>query len=339
MQPAPMTLHYDLTISDGGATMYYYFDFFRDLSVASRRFLRQGQVLPLQGLRFTADQTCTIQVSALPFTWVTAEAWERTFRAWQKLNRMALAETDESVRAKYLDFKVYFDSLHASADSESEVETPRPVGHAAGTGNATVGYEWDYSRIEIPEGLDITHGSYPIHMIGGNDTTGDMSLAVIHNYALARARPQAEDPNLPVDDLGQTAGSYLNLMFDFGEGSLQDVVETVMGQNDEPPYPVGLTTDASGQPTEEFYPGGSNFLGSRDQHVFARTTIYSNRLDAAGLPIKASGFLPGALLPLGLLAMKVINHNDLGSVAIDMWADMVPGNKRGYTTISMLEMN
>lgn len=334
MQPAPMTLAYDTDVSEPSGTIYNYFDFFRDLSVAGRRFLRQGQVLPIQGLRFVANQPCTITASVLPFTWVTAEAWEATFRAWQKLNRRAMADDEDSEKAKYLDFKVYFDNIHRDAASIADVETPRPIGHEAGTNRADVGYEWLYSRIQIPEDLDIAQGGYPIHMIGPNDTTGNQSLGIIHNYALARARPQDEDPNMPVDSLGQSAGSYLNLMFDFGGGSLQDVVENVIGDNNEPPYPVGMNLDAAGQPTGEFYPGGANFLGAADQHEYARTSIYNNQTSS----LEANGFLPGALAPLGLLRLKVTNHGS-GSLLMRTYVDFVPGNKRGYSTISMLEMN
>jgi hypothetical protein len=336
MQPAPQTLHYDLTIT-GSDTHYYYFDFFRDLSVASRRFLRQGSVLPLQGLRFVADKTCTVKVAALPYTWVTAEAWEASFRAWQKLNRRAMADDEDSEAARYLDFKVFFDSQHADAGSDDETTVLQPVGHLAGTGSSDVGYEWIYSQVNIPEDLDIAQGGYQLHMIGDNDFVGGNSLGMIHNYALSRARPQDEDPNMPVDDLGQLGGSYLNLMFDFAGGSLQDVIEEVVGDNNEPPYPVGMSTNVAGQPTGEFYPGGANFLGAADQHEYARTSIYNNQASTSA-NLEANGFLPGAILPLGLLRMTVINH-DSGGLALQVYADMVPGERRGYTTISMLEMN
>jgi hypothetical protein len=331
-----MTLCYDTDVNDAGGTEYFYFDFFRDLSVASRRFLRQGQVLPIQGIRFVADAPCTITAAALPFTWVTAEAWQATFRSWQKLNRRAMADDEHSEKAKYLDFKVYFDDVHQSAATSTDVNTPRPLGHEAGTGSSATGYEWDYSRITIPENLDLAAGQYPIHMIGDNDFTGTHSLGVIHNYALARSRPQAEDPNVPVDDGGALGGSFLNLMFDFGGGSLQEVVANVVGENNEPPYPVGMVLDASGQPTEEFYPGGANFLGAADQHEYARTYIYNNAGTGGGGP--SNGFLPGALLPLGLLRLRILNQST-GSLTMKTYVDFVPGEKRGYSTISMLEMN
>lgn len=334
MQPAPLTLCYQTDVADAGGTTYNYFDFTRDLSVAGRRFLRQGQVVPIQGIRFVANQPVTVTAAALPFTWVTAEAWERSFRAWQKLNRRAMADDEDSEKAKYLDFKVYFDNVHVSHVSTTDVETPRPIGHETGTGHSETGYEWEYSKISIPEDLDIAMAQYPIHMIGPNSFSGTHSLGVIHNYALARARPQDEDPNMPVDDGGDLGGSYLNLMFDFGGGSLQEVVENVVGENNEPPYPVGMSTNPAGQPTEEYYPGGANFLGAADQHEYARTSIYNNQTDS----LEANGYLPGALLPLGLLRLKITNHGS-GSLLMKTFVDFVPGERRGYSAISMLEMN
>lgn len=343
MQPAVQSLYYLLDIPNDPTTKYFYFDFFRDLSVANRRSYRQGSVLPLQGLRFVADQTCTLNVSALPFSWVVAESWEASFRAWQKLNRMAMADDDDSERAKYLDFKVYMDSMHkiAADGTNATIESPQPVGHVSGTAHSEVGYEWQYSVVQVPQDLDLQAGTWSMFMLGDNVTSGTGSgLGMIHNYALARARPPGEDPNVPVDDNGQTGGSYLNLMFDFGGGSLQDVVQNVVGQNNEPPYPVGLMTSAAGQPTEEYYPGGANFLGAADQHEFARTSIYSNRLSKTdpATSLQANGYLPGTMLPLGLLKLTVVNHSS-GTLNLHVYADMIPGNQRGYMSMSMLEMN
>jgi hypothetical protein len=114
-------------------------------------------------------------------------------------------------------------------------------------------------------------------MLGPNKFSGTgQGLGVIHNYALSRARPQDEDPNMPVDDNGALGGSYLKLMFDFGGGSLQSVVADIVGANNEPPYPVGMNLDTAGQPTEEFYPGvptSSVLLNSMSSHEHLFTII------------------------------------------------------------------
>jgi hypothetical protein len=250
-----------------------------------------------------------------------------------------MSDDEESERAKYLDFKCYFDTLHVNAGSTDEVDVPQPVGHVVGTGSSETGYEWIYSRVSIPDDLDLQKGEYPIHVIGPNNfTSASKSVGLIHNYALARSRPQDEDPNVPVDDGGALGGSYLNLMFDFGGGSLQEVIANVVGENNEPPYPVGMNLNAAGQPTEEYYPGGANFLGAADQHEYARTQISGNFSGSTTTIYEGNGFLPGALMPLGLLRLKVTNATSTG-LQLEAYADMVAGDKRGYMSMSMLEMN
>lgn len=335
LRPAPMTMMFESPIS-GNTTEVIYLDLWQCIATLQRRSARQGRVLAVAGIRFCSDKQLTIDVSTLPNTWVTAEAWSATFDAWSKLNRQALAETDDSARARYLDFKVYMDLNHSEAvrNPSAGNYTLLPAGVTFGTGSSDTAYEWDYSKIQFPEDSSVGAVGYPLHMVGENDFSGNESLGVIHNYAISRARPQDHDPNMPVDDLGALGGSYLTTMFDTGS-NLQTVAANVVGENNEPPYPVGLETNAAGSPTGEFYPGGANYLGSVDYWKVAKFAVYS----AAASASYGNGFCPGFLAPLGLVKLTIDNVEE-GAADLEFFVDLVPGEgPNGILSQSMKEMN
>lgn len=335
LRPSPLTLMFDTPIT-GNTNETIYLDLWQCIATVQRRSTRQGKVLAVAGIRFCSDKQLTIDVSTLPNTWVTAEAWNATFDAWSRLNRMALAETDDSARARYLDFKVYMDTNHSEAvrNPTTTNYTLLPAGVSNGTGHSQTGYEWDYSRISFPEDSSVGASEYPLHMVGPNDFTGHESLGVIHNYALSRARPQDVDPNVPVDDLGALGGSYLTTMFDMGS-NLQTTAANVIGENNEPPYPVGMETDPTGGPTGEFYPGGANYLGTVDYWKVAKFAVYS----AASSAGYGNGFCPGFLAPLGLVKI-VIDNVEEGAADLEFFIDLVPGEgPNGILSQSMKEMN
>ena len=83
-------------------------------SLLNRRFYRQGINWAVAGFKVvntTQQIGASITVTKLPNTWVMANAWEKSMRAWTKMNREALTET-ESVRPKFLDFKIYANADH-----------------------------------------------------------------------------------------------------------------------------------------------------------------------------------------------------------------------------------
>lgn len=341
IKPTPLTLHYELSGADfalnPGASHFIYFDLWKDISAVSRRFNRQGKDLAISGIRIMSNATCEIMVARLPPTWVTYEAWEASFRAWQRLDRVAQeSNPDTDMRAKYRDFKVYFDNVHRGHATDSDVTMPFPVGVLAGAGNASAAYEWEYSRIQFPE--DTSLAAQNLHMIGGDSLSGSQSLGVIHNYALARERPMSTDPNVPVSGLGDFGDSYLNRMFDFGD-SFDEVIADSVQFNNEPPYPVGLwPEDAAGNQTGEFYPGGANYMNAASHHEIASTSIYNNR----SADLKANGFVGGFVAPFGLVQMVLRNpaaSGDATSYIVDVYVDLLPGPANGVMGRSMLEGN
>lgn len=336
MKPSPLTLHYEFQ-SDFTSTRYLYFDLFKDISATSRRFNRQGQELAISGIRFVGNKTLDVELATLPNTWCTYQAWEATFRAWQRQNRIAQeSNPDGPANAKYRDFKVYFDNAHMLHNTETEVEVMWPVGVYAGVGASATTYEWEYSELVFPKDTDLDD-PYRLFMIGDNDIT-NYGLGVIHNYALSRSRPQPSEPNVPVNDLGVWGAGYLQMMFDTGE-QYAEVMDRAINDNDEPPYPVGDWPEdpGTGLPTGEFYPGGANYLGGVIHHVEQSICIYNNR-DG---DIRANGYMSSFTAPLGMLCLIMNAPVGTGEQPFDydIFIDLMPGPSQGVMARSMLEAN
>ena len=113
IEPAVMTLTFATPSSSSGIRSRSYVDLSQVASLVNRRFYRQGINWAVAGFKFltNAGDVGGLTVQKLPNTWVMSNAWEKGFRAWQKMNDMALEETP-SVRPRFLDYKVYADSSH-----------------------------------------------------------------------------------------------------------------------------------------------------------------------------------------------------------------------------------
>ena len=85
-------------------------------SLVNRRFYRQGINWAVSGIKFTsltANPNVNLSVLKLPETWIMSNAWMKGFKAWQRMNNEALEE-NESVRPRFLDFKIFADAKHHS---------------------------------------------------------------------------------------------------------------------------------------------------------------------------------------------------------------------------------
>ena len=122
LQPAVQNMWFSLPSWDGvnSASASHYIDLSQVASLANRRFYRQGIQWAVSSIsihfpELNAGESIatrpSITVSKLPNTWVMSNAWEKGFRAWQRMNNEALSES-ESVKPKFLDFKVFADSVH-----------------------------------------------------------------------------------------------------------------------------------------------------------------------------------------------------------------------------------
>ena len=148
LEPAVQTLTF--AVPDGTSTI----DLSRCASLVNRRFYRQGINWVVAGFRFfkpgTAPGTGTgVSIGKLPNTWVMGNAWEKSFRHCQALNKRAV-EAGESLPGRFTDFKIYMDDIHHGSRVGTVNTNLLPVDFDL---NQADEGEWEYSKIVIPDDL------------------------------------------------------------------------------------------------------------------------------------------------------------------------------------------
>ena len=365
MQPAVETLTFDLgnvqiASTDPGNQMgrsTYYIDLSQCASLVNRRFYRQGLLWATSAMRITSipvapgtDQpqsgspSGAVVVSKLPSTWVMSNAWEKGFRAWQKMNNEALAEA-ESVKPKFLDFKIFADEGHHAygvGANKLPVVFDYDQSGAPGLQNltftpATAG-EWEMSKFVIPKVYDQVTGdplnsvnNFEIVAVGtnypGSGASGLQAVSLIEGYAASRALPDVVDPNVPddaYDASGPTPENWQSALFN--EGTTQDdgVLTDMATENNLAPYPF----ENDGVNTDTMYPGGANQAPSLQIHDIS--TI-------SGTTVGGITHLKGGNFPCGLIRIDWANTGDV-SANLALQIDLVPGYHRGYLCEPMTEM-
>ena len=300
-----------------GATGSSYLDLSQVASLLNRRFYRQGLNWAVAGFKiFTgANVSGLFTVQQLPNTWVTSNAWEKAFRAWNKQQMDAVEEAGaESAVSRFRDFKVFADVGHVTsgfANNLLPLDGQTPVAQPYATG------EWQESLIVVPNALPGAGGDnvepieYKLHMCGINNNGGN-SRGILEGYADSRAFPQSPDPVAPA--IGST-GNWLRDMFDVGNDS-SEITENATERNDELPYP------------QVNYPGGETQAPSMSIHDFVGVT---------GTTVGGISRLKGGNFPCGLIKFDFANTGAQGGT-VTIQIDLVPGHHRGYLAEPMTEM-
>jgi hypothetical protein len=326
IQPAVMTMTFATPSVTGGQTGRSYIDLSQVASLLNRRFYRQGINWAVGGFKVLSLNPGAVNIGKLPNTWVLSNAWEKGFRTWQRMNNAALEE-NESVRPKFLDFKIYADAPHHQAGFGANL---LPVDLSGNT--ATPG-EWVPSQYHIPSAspgylaadreVVAIGASYP-----GAGASGFDAVSLIEGYAAGRALPNIEDPNVP-DDMADADGvapeNWQTALFNDGTQQDSDVLEDMRTENNIAPYPFendGINTDTQ-------YPGGANQLPGLEWHDLVQ--IYETNV-TSGVGIQR---LKGGNFPCGLIA---IDWSPATSANLVIQIDLVPGNHRGYLCEPMTEM-
>ena len=303
-------------------------------SLLNRRFYRQGINWAVAGFKVvntTQQIGASITVTKLPNTWVMANAWEKSMRAWTKMNREALTET-ESVRPKFLDFKIYANADHHVSGFGANLLPVSSATVANPVQLATAG-EWESSKIYIPNATNAapaTTQDFEMIAVGASfgplGASGLSSVSCIEGYAASRGLPNVLDPNTPgdADDTGgATPENWMAALFNDGLVQTSEVIEDMITENNIAPYPF----ENDGVNVDTMYPGGANQLSSLELHDFELITAST---------IGGTTRLKGGNFPCGLLQLQTAGFEDGSQITVQI--NLIPGNHRGYLCEPMTEM-
>lgn len=326
IEPAVQTLYIPTVPILGSQTMFI--DLSQIASLMNRRFYRQGLNWAVAGFKVLSANPFqgSISISKLPNTWVMSNAWEKSFRVWTKMNNEALEET-ETIRPRFLDFKVYADADHHSAGYASNL---LPISQSAVA--PTLG-DWESSKIVMPNTTTNlpTRNTREIIAVGGSypgvGASGFDAVSMIEGYASSRHLPEVLDPNVPTDAAdtdGLAPENWFSAIFNEGQITDSAIIEDLTTENNQAPYPY----ENDGVNIDTMYPGGVNQLAGLQIHTaefFSATTIGGTTR------------LKGGNFPCGLIRFDIANFaGDDPTLIIEV--DLIPGSHRGYLAESMTEM-
>jgi len=334
IEPSVQTLYLPTGSTSSGATTVSYCDLSQIASLVNRRFYRQGINWAVAGFKVVTAEpapgtnlTGAVIIEKLPNTWVLSNAWQKSMSVWNRMNNEALSET-ESVKPRFLDFKIYADSAHHTAGFAANLLP------AASGGLATPG-EWISSKAIVPFGpaspgntaefeFIATGGNFP----GASASTGFNAVSLIEGYAASRGLPYSPDPNTPADadDAdGSTPENWMAAVFNEGTDQTSEVLEDMLFDNNIPPYPF----EGDGVTLDTMYPGGANQLPGLQIHD---VTSYG------ATTIGGTTRLKGGNFPCGLIKITHSVKPTSEAHNLVVMIDLVPGTHRGYMCEPMTEM-
>ncbi len=330
IEPSALTMVFQSPSVTGGQQEQFFIDLSQCASLLNRRFYRQGLNWAVASIKAVTSGDGVLYTQKMPNTWTMSNAWHKAFAAWQKMNRDAVAEA-ESVRPRFLDFKIYANERHHAKGFSTNLLPTNFYTDPAGAvvlNPATEG-EWLASKFVVPDApggsvnnfeVIATGGSYPG---AGASTLNAVSL--IEGYASSRALPDVVDPNVP-DDLadanGPTPENWLGALFNEGTSQVDQVLDDMRTENDQAPYPY----ENDGIHGDTMYPGGANQLRGLETHDVSFVTPTT---------IGGSTRIAGSNFPCGLMAFTWAPN---GTSNIVFQVELVPGPHRGYLAMPMQEM-
>jgi len=310
IQPSELTLSFVTPTVEGGAAGNFYIDLSQCASIVNRRFYRQGINWAVSGIKILSGVNASVACRRLPNTWVMSNSWEKGFRAWKRQQDETLEDGQESVKAKFNDFKIFADAEHLSKGFSKNL-IPFTIQSSGAQDTYELG-EWEASQIVIPNyGAPGTNYEPFITAVGDDVGGAGGAFSLIKAYENSRSVPQSPDPVTPGGVLN-TENIY-RAMFDVGDNN-EDVLENVVGKNDELPY------------NQLAYPGADINASNLITHDFDTIT---------GTTIGSMSRMKGGNFPCGLMNFLVIPSSTSG---ITIQVDLVPGTHRGYLCEPMTEM-
>ena len=332
IEPSVQTFTFTNISTPPGTASNNYICLSQVASLLNRRFYRQGINWAVAGFKILSDgNPVSCVMNKLPNTWVMSNSWQKSMRTWTKMNNEALAES-ESVRPRFLDFKIYANASHHQAGFAANLLPSSGFGSLANAG------EWEASKASIPlvspagafqpgETVErefiATGANYP----GISSSSGFDALSLIEGYAASRGLPNIADPNTPTDapDIGGgTPENWMAAIFNEGTDQISDVLEDMITENNQAPYPF----ENDGVNTDTMYPGGANQLVGLETHDIEFIT---------GTTIGGTSRMKGGNFPCGLIEFSVANNGaELSNLTLQI--NLIPGAHRGYLCEPMTEM-
>lgn len=256
IQPAPKKLYFQMPAGKSVA----YIDTSFAQCVTNRRFYRQGLNMAVGNMKLMTLDTSAQQigVQTIQDSWMSANAWVKCFKAWQKMQYEFGLDEQPSIKPKYNDFKIFMDSGMyddyaaaiaadpASGGFQTSIVDPLGILMPANFFNptdATAIYkpgEWVYSKLVAPATGGATVVDYHLTMHGPDVPA--TSVGMLYNYQISRAVPFSPDPQ---ENIGV---SIFASVFDEGTVQTDNVLADLDADNDEVPYELldypGAATNA-----------------------------------------------------------------------------------------------
>ena len=327
IEPSVQTMLFVTPGVDAGQTGKFTLDISQVASLMNRRFYRQGLNWAVAGIKVISTTSSNIYVKKLPNTWVLSNAWEKGFRAWQRMIKNATDESGaQSIKGKFLDFKIYADDVH---HNDGFLANLIPLD---GDFNQYALGQWQPATFEIPNPNSAGPTGTPVdereiiavgpNFPGLSAATGLNAVSLIQGYADSRALPSPVDPNVPAD----ADNSWMVKLF--GGASIQDqeVIDNLEVDGNNPPYP--FEGDLVGTP-DIMYPGGETQAPTLELHDFDTIT---------GTTIGGMTRMKGGTFPCGLVRFEFENTSGDNNQPFAIQVDLVPGTHRGYLCEPMTEM-
>lgn len=302
-----------------------YIDLGQALSLINRRLYRQGMKYFVDSFELVAASagasgTAYVDIDCIPNTWMSENAWQKSFAIWRKMNNEAASEMPDSAKAKYTDFKVFFDQTHYAAGTHGGSTLNLVPTDAGGNNIATTNAEWVMAQIVLPQTVagSASATEYSLKFLGGssgaaNSTIGtDGCKTIIQSYASTRVSTAQEggEPPLP----GDASTNWMNLVFDDGD-THTDIINHIESFNDKPPYATASDPEAGDNP---IYPGGSESYS--EGQILAKMRF--NLANQTGAVYAQGGEVLGGLLKVG-------------SNTTDVWlrVNLAPGTYKGVAAL------
>lgn len=315
-----------------------YIDTMQCHSLVNRLFARQGTNVLIENLEIGCQGGGAFEATILrlPQNWSCVNAWTKTMEHWRSQQDERARETGlESTRARYRDFKIFFDTAHVTAGFGSNLI---PSGYlltdAAGT---TESYSWSASEVVLPnKGAPGSTVETKPHMLG--EDNGNTSFGMIKAYAESRSRPFQTDPNI----VDVPSGGIFGEMMDVGDDT-GDIITNYQDRNSVPPYLMGMDG------AEEYYPGGG-FQGigpinpsgttypGQFVDIIAVNASQNYNTDSTGPFAAPCGLVKIILNASGVLPASPV---DVGDAPFALWCKLTlaAGHYQGIAGVPMQEAN